>query len=107
MSGMSEPAKVDRREERRAKSWPALIRLEDGRELPCVVKDVSRSGARIILPTAFPMTRTFLLRIDERGLALQVRLAWRRDSACGVQIEKITRLPRQDERAVPLAVSAE
>ena len=85
-------AVVERREEQRGTSWPAQIRLEDGTELPCLIKDVSRSGAKIALPAAFPLARTFLLRIDERGVFLKVRLAWRRGSFCGMRIERVSRL---------------
>ncbi|MDB5645774.1 MAG: hypothetical protein JWQ05_1443, partial [Methylobacterium sp.] len=41
---------IARREERSPTNWIATIRLRDGTEIPCTVKDVSKSGAKIGIP---------------------------------------------------------
>jgi hypothetical protein len=69
---------IARREERTATNWIALIRLFDGTEIPCNIKDISKSGAKLGVPEAYILPASFMLRILGRDFVLRVTLAWRR-----------------------------
>ena len=90
---------IHRREERASTNWIALVRLADGTEVPCTVKDVSPSGARLGIPAAQTLPETFLLKVVGRDFICQVRLAWRRGNYVGVLIERIGKLPKKDAPA--------
>lgn len=91
-SGEATPS-VARREERNPTNWIATIRLRDGTEIPCTVKDVSKSGARIGLPASRELPPVFMLRIIGRDFLCLVRLAWRRGDYVGVRIERVGKVP--------------
>ena len=87
------PGTVARREERNPTNWIATIRLRDGTEIPCNVKDVSKSGAKIGVPAYHPLPDTFILRIIGRDFLCMVKLAWRRGDYAGVRIERVGKVP--------------
>lgn len=96
-----------RREERTATNWIALIRLFDGTEIPCNVKDISKSGAKLGVPEAYALPSAFMLRILGRDFVLRVNLAWRRGNYAGVRIERIAKLPvTEEKKAAPVEPSA-
>ncbi|MEH3117371.1 MAG: PilZ domain-containing protein [Methylorubrum populi] len=98
-----EAALVARREERASTNWIALIRLFDGTEIPCNVKDISKSGAKLGVPAAYELPATFMLRILGRDFVLRVNLAWRRGNYAGVRIERIAKLPvAEEKKAAPV-----
>lgn len=84
---------IQRREERSPTNWIATIRLRDGTEIPCNVKDVSKSGAKIGVPASQLLPEMFMLRIIGRDFLCLVRLAWRRGDYAGVRIERIGKVP--------------
>lgn len=84
---------VDRREERTESNLIAVIRLPDGTEIPCVVKDVSKSGAKLGIPRGCVLPENFMFKVNGRGFVFRVRLAWQRDSYAGVRIERMAKLP--------------
>ncbi len=84
---------VSRREDRNSTNWIATIRLADGSEIPCTVKDVSKSGAKIGVPGRQPLPDTFLLRVIGKDFLCRVRLAWRRGDYAGVRIERVGKVP--------------
>lgn len=86
---------VRRCEERASTNWIALVRLPDGTEIPCNVKDVSPSGARLGIPGTVPLPEMFMLKVVGRDFVCQVRLAWRRGNFAGVRIERIGKLTRK------------
>ncbi|GJD94630.1 PilZ domain-containing protein [Methylobacterium iners] len=90
---LAEDTPIQRREERNPTNWIATIRLRDGTEIPCNVKDVSKSGARIGVPARQDLPEIFLLRIIGRDFLCQVRLAWRRGDYVGVRIERVGKVP--------------
>lgn len=99
-----EPAQhVSRREDRSPTNWIATIRLRDGTEIPCNVKDVSKSGAKIGVPANQVLPPVFMLRIIGRDFLCLVKLAWRRGDYAGVRIEKIGKVPAP----VPISEEAE
>lgn len=84
---------VERREPRNETNWIALIRLLDGTELSCIIKDISKSGARIGVPQSCELPETFMLKVIGRNFVCLVKLAWRRGNYAGVRIEKVGKLP--------------
>ncbi|MDO9425683.1 MAG: PilZ domain-containing protein [Methylobacterium sp.] len=104
MTASAESAtQVARREARSETNWIATIRFRDGTELPCTVKDVSKSGARIGIPADCVLPDVFMLRIIGRDFLCLVRLAWRRGAYAGVRIERVGKVPAP---AAPTEASA-
>ncbi|KQQ27209.1 hypothetical protein ASF53_20165 [Methylobacterium sp. Leaf123] len=101
-----EAALIARREERTSTNWIALIRLFDGTEIPCNIKDISKSGAKLGVPAAYELPAAFMIRIIGRDFVLRVNLAWRRGNYAGVRIERIAKLPVVEEKKAPAAESA-
>ncbi|MDP4022557.1 PilZ domain-containing protein [Methylobacterium sp. NEAU 140] len=95
-----------RRDDRTSVDWIGMIRLVDGDEIPCTIKDVSRSGMKLTAPQDRSLPETFTLKVVGRNLVFRVRLAWRREHQVGVQIERIARLPK-DSAAAPAPQAAE
>lgn len=91
---------VARREDRSATNWIALIRLFDGTEIPCNVKDISKSGAKLGVPATYALPAAFMLRIVGRDFVLRVKLAWRTGNYAGVRIEQIAKLQTAEEKKV-------
>ncbi|WP_244472651.1 PilZ domain-containing protein [Methylobacterium sp. Leaf89] len=87
-------APIPRREERSPTNWIATIRFRDGTEIPCSVKDVSKSGARICVGASQALPPVFMLRIIGRDFLCLVRIAWRRGDYVGVRIERVGKLPQ-------------
>jgi CheY-like chemotaxis protein len=53
--------------------------------MDCVVRDISATGARLILAGDDPIPEVFELQIPQRGQRMRARLVWRRGTICGVQ----------------------
>lgn len=99
-------AQVDRREERKDTNWIAVIRLLDGTEIACNVKDVSPSGARLGIPSTQELPDTFMMKVVGRDFVCLVRQAWRRGNFVGVHIERIGKLaPDKKAEAKPQQAS--
>ncbi len=84
---------VARREDRKDVDWIAVIRLHDGTDLPCSVKDVSPSGLRICVPENQDLPETFMVKVVGIPLVFAVRRTWRRKHFVGCTIDKIAKLP--------------
>ncbi|GLS42282.1 PilZ domain-containing protein [Methylobacterium brachythecii] len=92
--GLSEvKSLVDRREERSEANLIAVIRLPSGEDIRCIVRDVSKSGARLGIPRGCVLPERFMFKVNGRSFVFRVRLAWQRDCYAGVRIERIARLP--------------
>lgn len=98
-SALVERTQVQRRETRNPTNWIAVIRLLDGAEIPCTVKDVSVSGAKLGVPESVVLPHTFMLKVVGRDFVCLVKLAWRRGNFAGVRIERVGRLPTTDKSA--------
>lgn len=101
---------VQRREERREVNWISVIRLADGTDCPCTVKDVSASGLKICVAADQELPETFMIKVVGKKLVLRVRKAWRRQHFVGVIIEKIAKLPdapTSDETHAPVRAADE
>lgn len=53
--------------------------------LPCAVRDISDTGAKISSPNAINIPDTFELHIDLDGLWVQCQVIWRRGDTVGVR----------------------
>lgn len=82
-----------------------MIRLADGTEIPCTVKDVSKSGARLGVPSNCQLPESFRFRVLGRDFVCSVKLAWRRGEYVGVVIEQVGKLkpaaPKEELPAPP------
>lgn len=96
---------VPRREERMATNWIGMIRLFDGTEIPCNVKDISKSGAKLGVPSSWDLPPAFMLKIVGRDFVMRVSLAWRRGHFAGVHIERIAKLPPPAEAPAAASVT--
>lgn len=75
-----------RKSPRRTLNYPAWIDLGDGRKLPCLVADVSRTGARIKTKTAEAVRDELTLEFSRAGEARRFcRVVWRSANALGVR----------------------
>ena len=66
----------------------ATIRTFDGTEFPCTVKDISKTGARIGLPSSYQLPDSFMLKVIGKDFVCRVSLAWRKGNFVGVHIEQ-------------------
>lgn len=98
-AGTGSPAAADtivlerRSEARTPTNWIGLILLRDGTEIPCTVKDVSKSGARLGLPDTVVLPDEFQLKVLGYAFLLRVRLVWRNGHCAGVRIERFGKAP--------------
>jgi hypothetical protein len=73
-----------RREQRKAVYRFGHLQLSDRSVLNCIVKDVSRNGARITLEGAISLPEMVILKIDLTGERRRARVAWQRDREAGL-----------------------
>lgn len=92
---------IERSEKRIETSLMGAIRLRDGTEIPCIVKNVSTHGARIGVPQSRLLPESFLFRINGRKFVCLARLAWRQGNYAGVRIERVAKLPEPATSAQP------
>lgn len=104
---IAERSQIQRREVRNPTNWIAVIRFLDGTEIPCNVKDVSVSGAKLGVPESVVLPHTFMLKVVGRDFVCLVKLAWRRGNFAGVKIERVGRLPTADKSVPELQRSTE
>ena len=78
-------------------NWIAIIRTLDGVEIPCNVKDVSRTGAQIGVPASCPLPDVFMLKILGKDFVCRVSLAWRKGNFVGVHIEQFGKIAPRGE----------
>lgn len=63
----------------------------------CLVRDAGEHGARLALSPAVILPHEFILHLPKKQQDLHVRLAWRSDEECGVEL-----LKKQEQcRSVP------
>ena len=73
----------NRRTKRMAIHWPTTL-LDGDRRCPCIIVDVSRSGARIQL-TEPVAARAHITLLDDRVGSLEATVKWCRGDMCGVE----------------------
>lgn len=79
--------------ERTNVNWISIIRLPDGQEIPCSIKDVSWLGMKVALSSEVTIPDAFNIRVVGRDLIFNVKQAWRRGHFVGLTIVKIGKLP--------------
>lgn len=62
-----------------------ILLSKKGQPRPCSIKDISESGARIVLQRDEELPRRFLLVLTSRGVARVCREVWRDDLTVGVE----------------------
>ncbi|WP_155912035.1 PilZ domain-containing protein [Methylobacterium sp. 77] len=77
---------------RSSTNWIAVIRTKEGVEIPCNVKDVSKSGAKIGVPSSYQLPESFMLKVIGKDFVLQVSLVWRSGNFVGVKIDQVGKL---------------
>ncbi|MGU3540401.1 PilZ domain-containing protein [Methylobacterium sp. A54F] len=75
-----------RRSPRRQTAIPALVRLDDGTEMSCMIRDVSKGGARLGVAPQAELPNDFYLVMKSSGQAMPVRLIWRQGNYAGISI---------------------
>ncbi|APX84473.1 PilZ domain-containing protein [Methylorubrum extorquens] len=79
--------------ERTDVNWISIIRLPNGQEIPCSIKDVSQIGMKVALSSEVTIPDAFNIRVVGRDLIFNVKQAWRRGHFVGLTILKIGKLP--------------
>lgn len=75
-----------RKSPRRKLNYPAWIDLGDGKKLPCLVADVSQTGARIRTTTLDAVRDELTLEFSRGGKTRRIcRVVWRSPNALGVR----------------------
>ena len=63
----------------------AQIRVQNLPAIDCVVRNISRNGARIEVDDTLALPRQFELELPQRGMVLLCEFRWRRDYRVGVR----------------------
>jgi hypothetical protein len=82
---------VERSEPRRESNWIAMAVLPCGEEIPCTVKDVSKSGAKVGMPERMVLPEAFTLKVLGKDVSCHVRVMWRRGDYAGLRIVGVSR----------------
>ena len=64
----------------------ATIRLDDGEEIPCVLRDLSLTGAKLAVSRRYRLPAVFCLVVHGREVAFPVQRAWQRGDFAGVML---------------------
>lgn len=85
--GPSRSAKSKDRDGERAASYRiARLRLGAGEDLRCVIKNMSRNGAKIVLEGKIALPRTVILDIDAKEMSCAVR--WQNENEAGLKFNR-------------------
>ncbi|MEM9170540.1 MAG: PilZ domain-containing protein [Pseudomonadota bacterium] len=79
------PKRKGREATRRSAYKIGVIRLYNNEVLRCVVKDVSQSGARVVLEGSISLPNEFLFTIEGFKGEARVKRVWQREKIVGVQ----------------------
>ena len=98
---MSQPAPKHASDQRIAPRLKALlaakISFNNGQStLDCLIRNLSDTGAKLIVSAAIALPDGFDLLIPQKSLTRRVRIAWRRGEAMGVRFDEGA--PRSESR---------
>lgn len=79
--------KVDRGTERKSVYKFGLVQAPNGEETHCVVRDLSQSGAKLVLEGAISLPREFRLVIDGYPAPTHALLKWQNENEAGVTLD--------------------
>ncbi|MDP4021829.1 PilZ domain-containing protein [Methylobacterium sp. NEAU 140] len=72
---------------RRQTMIPATIRLPDGENAACVIRDISLSGARLSLSRRYTLTAAFPLTVPGFDNPFPMRRIWQSGDEAGVMLD--------------------
>lgn len=75
---------VERSEERRTSYKFGVVIAQGEKNIRCVVRDLSPSGAKIVLEGALTLPQEFTLAIDGYTAPAHARLAWQNENEAGI-----------------------
>ncbi|MCJ2123950.1 PilZ domain-containing protein [Methylobacterium sp. J-077] len=78
--------------ERREVLIPATIQCPDGESIPCILRDMSPSGAMLSVSRRHRLPLNFTLSVPGHDTSYPVRRVWQRADAAGIVLD----LPRSD-----------
>lgn len=81
-------------------NWIGMIRTPEGIKIPCTVKDVSKTGAKIGVPASYTLPDSFMLKVVGMDFICRVKLAWRRGHFAGVLIEQVGKIVTKQASAL-------
>ena len=81
------PLESDKRSQNRIPArYYAYLHAATGAVLSeCLVKDISESGARIILPKATSLPKRIMLRVTGEVTPMCASVVWQADTKCGLE----------------------
>lgn len=83
------PPVVERRgSPRYSTSMPATIVISHYDRVPCVVRDISDSGAKIGLSPRYALSSRFWIVFRHAGIALRASLVWREGAFAGIAFDE-------------------
>ncbi|WP_409567921.1 PilZ domain-containing protein [Methylobacterium sp. E-025] len=86
---MDEP-NYPRRSPRRETMIIGALRTDDGDEIPCVVRDVSKEGARISVSQREPLSGCVELKLQGSQRSVRMRVMWRDGPFAGLSILNVS-----------------
>ena len=66
----------------------AMILLNAQRNLPCVVRDISATGARVGIPRHVFLPREFAFQIPSSNMHVRARMKWRSGDHIGISFAR-------------------
>lgn len=88
---------VDRREERVLKVKSASICIDGGENhIPCTVRDIHSSGARMSIAHPQQVGDSFLLIVRSENLVARCKVAWRKTNELGVRFLRVAGLNEEE-----------
>ena len=73
--------------DRRGVMIPATITCPDGLEIPCILRDMSESGAKLSISQRHRLPEAFTLRVPGREHTYPVRRMWQRGDFAGIALD--------------------
>jgi hypothetical protein len=66
----------------------SISSLDNSLSTPCLVNNISASGARMTLSASIPLSGEFKVFIPQRNLARHARLIWRKGDQLGIKFQQ-------------------
>ncbi|MEZ5921241.1 MAG: PilZ domain-containing protein [Parvularculaceae bacterium] len=86
--GFNSKPKKPRGKDRQSTFRIGVIVCDSSSSYPCVVKDLSETGARVALEGEYGLSPRITLRIDQAGLKKQAHVVWQDGVEVGLSFEE-------------------
>ncbi len=83
-----------RKHHRQSLKYPAKIDIGGGTRVPCILADISASGARVIVDATDKIPERFTLLLAEQGTQRRCKVMWRKKNQLGLSFIKLPVAPR-------------